>query len=237
MSLNRAPFSRVRAFTIIEVMISMAIFMMVMASVYATWVSILRGSQAGLKAAAHAQRGRIALRTIQDALLTAVNFPDNPSNYWFLAKQEGNFANITFTARLPDSFPGVRRFGGAPLRQVNFFVEPGPSGNVLKVRQKPLLSPDVEEAWFELDLSPDVTQFDVRFYDQVSGEFGNEWLLTNAIPTLVQVEIGMGTAEQGNKPFTRAGTVVAPPGRRTGVGLVRGVPRLPGGQSLPPPIQ
>lgn len=217
-------------------MISMGIFMMVMAAVYATWVSILRGSQAGLKAAAHAQRGRIALRTLQDALLTAVNYPDAATNYWFLAKMDGNFANITFTARLPDSFPGVRRFGGAPLRRVNFYVEPGSSGNILKVRQKPLFSPDVEEAWFEQDLSPDVTQFDVLFFDQQSGEFGQVWLTSNAIPTLVQIEIGMGSAEQGNAPFTRSGTVVAPPGRRTIPGG-RGFQRLPGGQGLPPPIQ
>ena len=212
----------------------MGIFMMVVAAIYATWISILRGSQAGLKAAAHAQRSRIALRTLQDALLTAVSYPDGASNYWFLAKTEGDFANLSFTARLPETFPGVRRHGSAPLRQVNFFVAGGSDGrNQLVVRQKPLLAPDVEDAWYELVLSPDVTEFRVGFFDQVTGAFGPEWGQSNAIPTLVQIQIGMGVSEQGNQPFTRAGTVVSPPGQRTGLGPPRGAVPLPGG-GLPP---
>ena len=51
-----------RAFTLVEIMLALAIFGAVMIAIYSSWSSILRGSKVGLEAAAEAQRSRVAVR-------------------------------------------------------------------------------------------------------------------------------------------------------------------------------
>ncbi|MBI1840702.1 MAG: prepilin-type N-terminal cleavage/methylation domain-containing protein [Verrucomicrobia bacterium] len=217
---------RKRGFTILEIMISMAIFMMVMASVYAVWSSILRGSEAGLKAAANAQRSRVAMRTLHDALLTTVSHPENLKHYTFLAESSGDFADIRFTARLPSSFPGVGRYGGSIVRRVRFTVEPGASGNnELVLYQQPLLTPqDRDFNPYRLVLSPDVSLFTVEFFDALKAEYTREWKQTNSIPRLVRVAIGMGKGNGRSAREDIAATTIAVPATRVGTELQRNLP-------------
>ena len=68
-----------RAFTIIEIMTAMAIFGMIVAAIFASWSAIAHGSVSGNRAAAEAQRARVALRTIEEALGATRSFvADNP---------------------------------------------------------------------------------------------------------------------------------------------------------------
>ena len=48
-----------KAFTLIELMLAMGIFAGIMAGIYASWYTIIRGSKSGLEAAANVQRARI----------------------------------------------------------------------------------------------------------------------------------------------------------------------------------
>lgn len=240
---SKAPFSRVKfGFTLLEVMIAMSIFMMVMTAVYATWTAILRGSKASLQAAANAQRSRVALRTLQEALMTTVNYAGlppplnappgvvySPKNYTFQAKSSGDFAALEFTARLPASFPGVGRYGGSILRRVSFAVEPGDNGkNRLVVYQKPILTPpDQEFDAYKLELSPDVSLFAVEFFDDVKKEYSKEWEKTNTVPRLVKVAIGLGRKAGTDAPQDLAISTVAVPA--TGAGRILAGPTRGGG--------
>ena len=217
---------RPSGFTIIEVMIAMAIFMMVVAAMYATWTAVLRSAKAGLQAAANVQRGRIALRTLQDALLTAVNYPDNVKYYTFVAKSEGDFADIEFSARLPSSFPGVGRYGGSLLRRVRFTVEPGKaSNNELVMYEKPfLLPPDNDFSPYRLVLSHDVSLFMVEFFDSAKREYSPDWRQTNALPKLVRVAVGLGRQSSGNGPQDLVSTSIAIPA--TAIGRETQTPRI-----------
>ncbi|HAM71219.1 MAG TPA: hypothetical protein DCM86_06210 [Verrucomicrobiales bacterium] len=214
-----------RAFTIIEVMIAMAIFMMVVAAIYATWSAVLRATKAGLQAAANVQRGRIALRTLQDALLTAVNYPDNVKYYTFVAETSGDFADVEFSARLPSSFPGVGRYGGSLLRRVRFTVEQGKDnkGNELVMYEKPfLLPPDNDFNPYRLVLSHDVSLFMVEFFDAQKREYTREWSQTNALPKLVRIAVGLGKQSSGNAPQDLVTTSVAIPA----TAIARVAPRI-----------
>ncbi len=62
------------AFTLIEIMVAIGIFTVLLAAVYSSWTLILRATKVGREATAQVQRQRMALRTIEDALMCAESF-------------------------------------------------------------------------------------------------------------------------------------------------------------------
>lgn len=214
--LRRLDRARTRwAFTIIEVMIAISIFMMVMAAIYSTWLAVLRSTQASLKAAAHAQRSRVAVRTLQDALLSAVNHQANLRDYSFTSDVSTDFANIEFSARLPASFPGVGRFGGSIVRRVQFLVERADHGkDELVLYQRPLLLAEEQHDFrgHRLVLSPDVSIFRVHFLEAQTGKWEQEWKTTNSLPKLMRLELGLGRKDGGDEPADLTSTILAIPG-------------------------
>src|SRR6266700_6514 len=129
-----------RAFTLLEIMLAIMIFMMVLTAIYATWLAIRKGTQAGLKAAAEVQRSRIAVRTLEDAFTSTEYFVANMNYYLFFADTSGDMAAVSMAARLPASFPGVGRYGDQVVRRVSFYAEPGKDGtHDLIMTQAPIL--------------------------------------------------------------------------------------------------
>src|ERR1700679_3173887 len=144
-----------RAFTLIEIMLSIMIFTVVIAAIYSTWTLILRSSRVGQEAAAQAQRQRVAMRTIEDALTCIQSFEASMQYYSFIVVN-GQQPQLSFTARLPDTFPRNGKFGDFNSRRLAFTVElaPGSANNFsgqpaeqdLVLRQNPILMDmDVDE--------------------------------------------------------------------------------------------
>lgn len=188
-----------RAFTLIEVMIAMAILGVIVTAIYASWTAILRGTEAGQKAAADVQRTRIAMRTMEQALSSAVLFSANSYFYSFDTDTSGNFASLSFVSRLPDSFPGSGMFPGQPLRRVTFEVISGTDGmNQLVVRQMQafeVLQPGEEP--YAIVLSRNVSQFALEFWDPKVNDWTDEWTLTNQLPRQVRVYLGHTSRQNG----------------------------------------
>jgi prepilin-type N-terminal cleavage/methylation domain-containing protein len=185
---------KTRAFTLIEVMIAMTIFGVILLAIYSSWTSILRGSKVGLDAAAEAQRTRIAVRAVREALTSAQLYVENSRYYWFMADTSGDFAELSLVSRLPESFPGSGLFGNQTVRRVSFTVEPGPGGhNQLILRQVPLLEPpDTAATPYEIVLAPNVNLFALEFWNTNTLEWDPEWLFTNQLPKLVKVGLSVG---------------------------------------------
>ena len=126
--------ARQRGFTMLEILVAMAIFSMILLTIYAVFMMILRADKAGRYAAAEAQRERIATRTIEEALSCVQSFETSLSYYGFVADNDDE--TLSFAARLPSSFPRAGRFGGLTTRRVTFSLEPDPeSGKRLVLRQ------------------------------------------------------------------------------------------------------
>ena len=205
------PFrSRRMGFTIIEVMLAIGIFSMILISIYSVWTGILRASKAARSAADNAQRARISMRALSDALTTAQMFtanmpPQNQNAYYsFIADLSGEFGSLDFVAHLPADFPGVGRFGDQVVRRIRFSIEPDEkSGLNLVMRQGPMLqSLDPAFEPYSLVLAKDVQMFGFEFWGQNpktgQWEWVSEWNSTNALPTLVHVGLGLGkTAKAG----------------------------------------
>jgi type II secretory pathway pseudopilin PulG len=198
-----------RAFTIVELMLALGIFAMILVTIYAVWNGILRSSSAARAAADSAQRARIAVRTIEDALNTAQMFaanmpPQNPDAYYsFLADGSGDFAALSFVAHLPASFPGVGHYGDDIVRRVTFTCEQDKDGVRLVMRQGPMMaSMEKDFEPYSLVLAKDVQTFLIDFWGQPkdSREFQwvQEWNSTNALPKLVRIALGIGkTGKKG----------------------------------------
>lgn len=231
------------SFTLLEVMVAIFIFMLVLMAIYSTWLLILKGTDAAQRAAAAVQRARIAIRTIEDALVTVQMFNSNMTNYLFLADTSGDFAALELTARLPESFPGVGRYGDQVVRRVRFFTEPNQDGTAtLFMSQQPLLMEVKDPAEvYTISLARDVTVFRMAFYDPRKDEWLEEWKYTNALPRLVQVVLGQGRRGHSSDPQDVVTRIIAIPSvavpadvQGFGPGVVTPPGAVPPGMPPPP---
>jgi prepilin-type N-terminal cleavage/methylation domain-containing protein len=197
MNLNQKRTVR-RAFTLIEVMVALALLGMVVVAIYSSWTAILKGSKVALTSAASAQRARITERTLHDSLLCTCVFNENIRYYSFLADTEGKFSSLSFVARLPRSFPRSGKFGDLSVRRLTFNVESGAdSKSALVLRQNPLLTEmDKDEEENPLVLAKNVTEFDLEFWDLQKGDWVTEWANTNQLPRMVRITLKMGNGDQ-----------------------------------------
>jgi len=185
--------SRQKGFTIIEIMIAMTIFGMVVAAIFSTWSALMRGSVAGNRAAATAQRSRVALSTIEDALGATRSFAADVQYYTFDA-ENGNEPYLSFVSYLPPSFPRSGRFGEFNVRRVTFSVESGDSNSKqLVLRQAPvLMDMDEDEQNYPVVLADDVKKFEMEFWDKQKADWLDEWTQTNQIPQMVKFRLQLG---------------------------------------------
>ena len=218
-----------RAFTLLEIMVALFILTMVVVAIYSSWLAVMRGAETGKKAAAAAQRSRIAARALEDALTTARMFAADSYDYSFVA-ENGDSATLSFVARPPETFPRGTRFN-FKLRRVTFSMErdKNSSGTDLVLRQRPvLMEMDKEEEENPVVLAHNVTKFEMQFWDVRKSMYVDSWPQTNQLPTLVMVILEMGTDETHSQlpqsvvkeislptttvPYVWQTTVAPPPG-------------------------
>lgn len=184
-----------RAFTLVEVMVSIAIFALLVTAVYSTWVLIIKSAQVGQEAAAQVQRQRIAVRTIEDSLTCIQSFQSSMEYYQFFV-ENGPSPQLSFVARLPDVFPRNGRFGDFNLRRLTFSVENvSETERDLVLRQNPILMDiDEDEQAVPLVLARNVQDFIVECWDTNAMEWAGFWESTNSLPTMVRVTLALGSS-------------------------------------------
>jgi prepilin-type N-terminal cleavage/methylation domain-containing protein len=207
--------SRARAFTLIEILIAITVFASVMIGMMAVWKCIINGTQVAQTAAAAAQRARISMKTIEDALLNTEISSANIQYYAFVADtSHENAASLSVAARLPATFLGSGYFGDNVMRRVTFDVEKGAENrNDLVMTQSPILAiTSSEYPPKSITLAKDVTFFGLEFWSPTDSEFKTEFLPTNQIPPMVRVTLGIGhVANAPNVPLELMTRVVAMP--------------------------
>ncbi|HEU0039409.1 MAG TPA: prepilin-type N-terminal cleavage/methylation domain-containing protein [Verrucomicrobiae bacterium] len=221
-------------FTLIEIMMAMAIFALVLTAIYAVWTLILKSSKLGMAAAAQVQRERISVRVIEDALISTRSFAADLQHYAFIA-ENGDEATLSFVARLPKSFPRSGKFGDFDVRRLTFSVESRlGSGRQLVLRQNPILMDvDVDEKEHPLVLAKGVNKLLFEFWDVRLNDWVDEWTQTNQLPKLVKVTVQFvepnqhGSYSQRKEEVTR---IVALPSITVPANL-----QMPGVPGRPPP--
>ena len=182
-----------RAFTLVEIMVAMILFSMVIAAIYSTWMLVMKATKVGQAAAAQAQRQRIALHTIEDALMCVQSFQASQKYYWF-GVENGSSPMLSIASRVPDVFPRNGKFGDFNLRRLTFTLEAASEGGKnLVLRQNPILmDQDEDERKYPLILARNVKNFLIECWDKDRREWTEKWVNTNSIPAMVRVGLVLG---------------------------------------------
>jgi len=210
--IRRSSFARF-AFTLIEVMIAIAIFSLVLGAIYSTWALIMRAARVGQEAAAQAQRQRIAIHTIEDGLTCIQSFQASMKYYAFVV-DNGDPPLLSFTARVPAGFPRDGKFGDFNVRRLTFSVEADDNGGKdLVLRQNPILMDlSEDEQTSPLVLARNVQKFAVECWgtnvEDNAAEWVDEWDNTNAIPQLIRVTLVLG-GNRNNDNFASGAPTLA----------------------------
>ncbi len=191
---------RKAAFTLVEMVVAMAIFSLILAFVYKTFFSFAQTTKASAEATTKVQRDRIALKTIEDAFSGLVYYEQNQSIYGFVVNTEDyDYPSISFVSRVPPDFLGNKEFGSERLRRITFQVEDDEDyGRSLVMYQSSTLQPmeslEVEEPsrWV---LGQDLDTFLMVFWSTINGEWVYEWTETNSIPTRIKFEMAYVRAD------------------------------------------
>jgi competence protein ComGC len=202
------------AFTLIEVILAITIFSLIMISVIACWKAVVNGKIIAETAAAAAQRARIGMKTVEEALSCAEISAMNIQYYSFENDTSGKFATLSLAARLPAAFPGSGLFGDDVMRRVSFDVEPGPDGtNNLVMNQWPLLEAlDQDNTPYPITLARDVNIFMLEFWSPQDDDWVVSFDPTNQFPPLVRVTLGVGhSADHPDAPYDLIVRTVAIP--------------------------
>jgi len=221
------------AFTLVEMMIAIALFSMVLAAIYSSWTAILRASKTGLEAAASAQRARVTIRVLEDSLGSAQSFAANLPYYYFAA-ENGDSPVLSFVARLSKSFPRSGKFGDLDVRRVTFSLEAGPEGGrQLVLRQTPLImDPDTDEKEHPVVLARNVKGLEMQFWD--SNKNPPEWVdvwegpKTNQLPKLIMLTLKLADNAHSSRITEEITRIISIPAMT--VQPVWQVSRAPGGQ-------
>ena len=182
-----------RAFTLVEIMVAMILFSMVVAAIYSTWMLVMRATKVGQAAAAQAQRQRIALHTIEDALMCVQSFQSSQKYYSFVV-ENGSLPMLSIASRVPEVFPRNGKFGDFNLRRLTFTLEAASEGGKnLVLRQNPILmDQDEDEKKYPLILARNVKNFLIECWDKDRREWSEKWETTNSIPAMVRVGLVLG---------------------------------------------
>jgi hypothetical protein len=203
------------AFTLVEIMVAVTLFMMVMISIMACWKVIISGTQTGETAAAMAQRARTSMRAVEDSLNNLEISVTNIRYYSFVADTSNpQFAALSFSARLPQSFLGSSYFGDNVMRRVIFDVEKGANDKLnLVMTQYPLLAiPNDRFPPKSIVLARDVSAFVLEFWSPKEDDWLSDFLKTNEVPPMIRITLGTGhSPRDANLPFEVIQRIVVPP--------------------------
>ena len=180
------------AFTLVEVMLAIAIFSVVMGAMYATWRAIIGAAKSSQYAAAQTQRVRIALWSLEQSLTYARKHAANSPRYYIFDPGNGSDDPLRFVSYLPEDFPRNGRFGGTPVRHLEYSLRSGSDGGKELVLRQRLITHedfDTDEREYPLVLMKHIKGWEVECWDVQKQDWTDQWKNTNQIPRKIRIAI------------------------------------------------
>ena len=156
-------------FTLPEVLTAVVIVGLVLVTLYSCWAAVLGATQSSTIAVQDAQRERMAIRAISDALAGVSWYEHRTEGPLHLDTDTGpspkftKFSRLKLISRVPSGFWGERELGNYPLRRIEFLTEAKPGGeSQLVMIQHALLAPTNPVMLHRTVLLPRVETFTIE---------------------------------------------------------------------------
>jgi general secretion pathway protein J len=182
-------------FTLLEVLLAVAILSIVITAVYSTWSAALTAWRRGSDASEVFQRQRIVMDTLKELTQSAVFFSTSPDLYMIVgAKNPGLGDSVTFVTA-SDAFLPPSEAASAGMRRVTISLEQDQYRRTyLAIVNQPALSPDDQTAEPPQAhvISMDVSGFYVRYRNPRDGNWDETWEETAIPPSAIEFTVVFG---------------------------------------------
>ena len=195
-------------FTLPEVLTALAILAMVMGVVYSSWSALTTATTTSTAAVEGAQRERMALTAVSDALASVVWYESQTESSLEL-EQEGEFSRLKVIARVPPGFWGDRELAGHSLRRIEFYCEENDAGDrQLIMTQQPVLASTNTTTAHRTILLPRVETFQLTLYTPSAP---SSLAANNPTPKNLRPPIPPTAPAKPSPPKTKRPTIPADP--------------------------
>jgi prepilin-type N-terminal cleavage/methylation domain-containing protein len=189
-----SPRNKHMGFTLLELLVALAIFSLVSAMAAGTFWSVTKAWNRGGEMLEQLHYGEFTMEQLVTALRGAAWFPSKPSAFGFWLEDSGGKASwvTSGTAFLPPDSPWQNG-----LHRLSVTVDSVDGEQGLVVRAWPHVSEDVEERDVEGWLvCPEVEKFSCEWYDFENDDWSQDWEETNSLPKLLRVTLTMKKRKQ-----------------------------------------
>ncbi|MBU0676507.1 MAG: prepilin-type N-terminal cleavage/methylation domain-containing protein [Verrucomicrobia bacterium] len=195
-----------KAFTLIELLIALAILVFAFSIIWSTFTGVLDAWNRGRDLTDELHHGDFVMEQIVSALRSAAFFDSRPDKYGFRlnSRTAGRYPGdliswvTSGSAFMPMDTPFARG-----IHRVVVTIEDNSEGDpAVAVRAYPFLADEDDEdgePWF---ISTQVKGLDCRVYNSEDEVWEDEWEDTNSVPSLVQITLYMDPIEEFGQAVT-----------------------------------
>lgn len=192
-------------FTLLELLVAMALLVTAMSIIVGTFVTVLKSWQRGTALLDDLHHGDFVMNQLVSGLRSAAYFPSAGGTYGFRLEDHGGRGyaedSISWVTSSSAFLPrdSVLNRG---LHRISITIEENDDGDTaVAVRAYPHMATDMEDddvdPWY---VSTEVKGLDCQWYDQESDTWEDDWEKTNEIPAVVSIVLTMEPLEEYGDP-------------------------------------
>ena len=221
-------------FTLLEVLLAVAILAIVIICVYSTWSAALTSWRRGTEASDVFQRQRIVMETLKELTQSIEFFASTPGLYAIVGAQNPGLGDSISFVTASDAFLPPSESTDAGIRRVIISLERDQYGrSYLAIVNRPALGPEdqSDEQPQAHVISMDVSGFYVRYRDARDGTWNDKWEDTNSPPAAIEYTVVFGQPGDQTKPVVVTRAVDIPVAMTLAAGPIPGLPGMVSGNS------
>ena len=187
-------------FTLMEVLLAVAILSIVLAGVYNTWNASLNAWRRGTDASEVFQRQRIVMEALGELAQSALFFAASPTLYSVIGTKNPGLGDSVSFVTASDAFLPPSETSAVGMRRVTISLEQDDYRRTyLAIVNQPALRPDDQsgETLQAHVISTDVSGFYVRYRDGRNGIWNDTWDDANTPPSAMEFTVVFG--KQGDR--------------------------------------
>ncbi len=221
---------RTRAgFTLMEVLLAVAILSIVIAGVYSTWNASLNSWRRGTDASEVFQRQRIVMEALSELAQSTIFFAASPSLYTVIATKNPGLGDSVSFVTASDAFLPPSEASAAGMRRVTISLEQDDYRRTyLAIVNQPALKSEEEskdkQSLQAHVISTDVSGFYVRYRNARDGTWADTWEDTDTPPSAMEFTVVFGQKSDRLPPVVITRAVDIP----VAAFLVQGAGPIPG---------